>query len=542
MYHNLTKWLAIICLLILLPTCIIQNKEPDFDIIVYGATPSGVIAAYAAAKEGRSVLLIEQKGHVGGMNTSGLNTAETEHMIHQSITGYADMVYQILGTQYDSSDFEFSKRLRDLYLETGRAYAYESKVIEQVFLDLLMQAGVTVAYHEHLALVQKEDAVISSIEMTNGQIYTGRVFIDCSYEGDLMAGAGVSYTWGRESTHIYDESLAGMRFMDDTLYGRTVTEDGRLHPFFVPYDPEIHIPGAGDKRVINYNFRPTMTRENANKVPLYKPEGYDRNDFLFLLDYVNSDSSIRLGKLVGLYRRLHNKAAFNNQQNSTVSLGMFGGNLAYPDGSYGVRDSITNAHKKYTLGYLYFLANDQDVPEKLRHEVAQWGFAKDEYVDNNNFPYYLYIREARRMVSDYVHTQHDIFDNRVKIDAVTLGSHWVDAHHIQRIALSDTSFINEGRIWEVTTKPFEIPYRIMTPRASECTNLIVPVCVSASHVGFCSIRLEPTWMQLGHVAGVAAAIALGHGQSVQEIDIAQLQHQLTLQEMICKISDMSVNH
>jgi len=517
-----------------------NRDRTEYDIIVYGGTPSGVVAAYAAGVEGKNVLLIEQTGHVGGMNSSGLNTAETEHMIHNSITGYADEVYLRLGKLYDSGSFDFSPRLKELYTETGRAYAFESHVIERVFLNMLTEAGVEVVYDQFVNRVVMNGTRIGKIEMTTGQVYSGTIYIDCTYEGDLMAKAGVSYTWGREDIGTYGESLAGMRFIDDTLKGRTVTANGRLHPFFVSYDPELHIPGNGDKRVNNYNFRPTMTRIDSNRLPLYPPDNYRREDFLFLLDYVKSRPNIRLGNLVGLYPRLNNKAAFNNQQNSTVSLGMFGGNRDYPDGSYEQRKEIYLEHKNYTLGYLYFLSHDQAVPDALRKEVSGWGYARDEYTDNNHFPYYLYIREARRLQGETVQTQRDIFTDRTKQDAITLGSHWVDAHHIQRIALSDSTYINEGRIWEVVDQPYEISYKIMLPKEEECTNLLVPVCVSVSHVAFCSVRLEPTWMQLGHAAGTAAAMVIDSLQSVHKVNIPALQERLEQQGMICNIGEDSM--
>ncbi len=528
--------MRIIYLLIVFLTVFYNCKKDniaEYDIVVYGATPAGIIAAYSAASTNQKILIIEQTDHIGGMNTSGLTTAEVEHMTKESITGFAREFYIKMGKEFPDGYFETFSMGRKLNFKKGDpAFFFESHVAEQVFLEMLEKKNVEVIFNKYVTNVKTKENVIKSIELNDSNYISGKIFIDCSYEGDLMAKAGVSYTYGRESISTYNESLAGIRLIDDTIFTKTVDAQDESLPLFSKYDTIIE--GKGDKKVMTFNFRPTMTRVEDNKKDIYPPEDFDSSDFDFLADYLENYPETNIWDLIGIYKWGNNKAEFNNKQSSVISLGLFGGNTDYIEADYAKRKDIYNAHKYYTLGFLYFLANDSRVSEKLRKQTREWGYAKDEYTDNNNFPYYLYIREARRMIGEYVHKQSDIFINREKDDAITLGSHWIDCHHVQRIAISDSSFTNEGRIWEKVKKPYEISYKSIIPIKSECVNLLVPVCLSASHVGFCSIRVEPTWMQLGHVAGTAAAIAANMNKTVQDIDITLLQETLRKQGMIIK--------
>jgi hypothetical protein len=528
--------LILIFLLLLLLNC--SSKQTDYDVVVYGGTPSGVIAAVAAARNGASVILIEQTMHVGGLNTSGLITAEVNHMINKSITGIAREFYTRMGEYYSPEFFESFGQGRKLNFEPGDpAFFFESHVAEKVFNQMLEEAAVEVIYETYVQEAIKKENQIASISLTNGIELSGKVFIDATYEGDLMARSGVSYTFGRESQEKYEESYAGIRFVDDTLYGRTVAENGKLLPYFT--QNEGLIPGAADQRVMNYNFRPTMTKNPDNFVMVTKPENYNPKQFSLLSDYLSKNPDTRIWDLIGVYPRGNDKYEFNNKQHSTISLGLFGGNVDYPDADYEKREEIYQAHKDYTLGYLYFLGHDESVPEQLKKDMLSYGFCKDEFADNDHFPYYLYIREARRMIGDQVFTQHDVLENRNKEDAVALGSHWIDSHHVQRVAISDTSFTNEGRIWHTVTKPFELPYSIILPKTEESANLLVPVAASTSHVAFCAYRLEPTWMQMGHVAGTAAAMSIKSGKTLHGIAIADLQQQLKNEKMILQLEDLS---
>jgi len=507
------------------------------DVIVYGGTPGGVIAAVAAARNGASVLLVEQTQHVGGLNTSGLITAESEHMINNAITGHAREFYVRMSELLPPGYFETFYDGKQLDFQEGDpAFFFESHLAEKVFNEMLAEANVSILFNRYVDTVYRQQATIQQIGLDSGEVVSGQVFIDASYEGDLMAKAGVSYTYGRESRQQYGESYAGIRFMDDTLLARTQGADGELLPYFS--EKEGLIPGQGDQLVMNYNFRPTMTKSADNKVAVTRPANYDATQFELLGDFLQNYPETPLRKLIGIYPRGNDKYEFNNQQRAVISLGLFGGNVDYPDASYARRQEIYQAHKDYTLGFLYFLGHDPSVPEALREEMLAYGFSKDEFTDNDHFPYYLYIREARRMIGDFVMTQQDILESRAKEDAVTLGSHWIDAHHVQRVSISDSSFTNEGRIWHKVTEPYEIPYRVLLPKEEECNNLLVPVCGSLSHVAFCSYRLESTWMQMGHVTGTAAALALQQNTSVHDINIPQLQQELRDEQKILKIDNL----
>nr|WP_295934366.1 FAD-dependent oxidoreductase [uncultured Dyadobacter sp.] len=491
----------------------------QYDVIVYGGTPGGVIAAVAAAREGAKVMLIEQTGHVGGLNTSGIGTAESEHMIEETISGLP---------------LEFYARMSKFYGKDKTQFYFESHVAEKTFNDLLSEAGVKVIFNGFVQKVNKKAAAITSIRLTDGKDFAARVFIDGTYEGDLMARSGVSYTYGRESKDAYGESYAGVRFMDEPIDASPYDDSGKLMPGFV--ERSTLTEGQADRRVMNYNFRVMMSTLD-NRVPFPKPEHYNPERFILLRRLLKNKPETKFRDIIDLYAWNYPAGKFetNNKQKSVISLGHFGGNTEYPDADYKKQRAIYDDHKNWTLGLLYFLANDPSVPKALHDEVNRYGLTADEFQDNGNFPYYLYIREARRMQGALVQTQHDILDQRSKPDAICLGSHWIDSHHVQRVAVSKTQFVNEGRIWHSTTAPYEFSYRTITPKSSECTNLLVPVCLSVSHVAFCSARVESTWMQLGNSAGIAAAMAASRQQNVQAIDVPALQTRLKGKGVIISI-------
>ncbi len=497
------------------------HAQTEYDVVVYGGTPGGVMAAIAASREGSKVLLIEQTKHVGGLNTSGIGTAESEHMIEETISGLP---------------LEFYSRMSKHYGYDKTIFYFESHVAEKVMNEMLQEANVKVIYEAFVNSVKKKQKAISTIKLTNGSTIEGKVFIDATYEGDLMAKSGVSYTYGREGISEYDESLAGIRFIDEPINASPYDDAGKLLPGFVERSTQIE--GNGDNRVMNYNFR-LMLSSNPDRTPFPKPEKYDVNRFILLSRLLKNSPDTKLRDIIDMYTWQYPKGKYetNNKQKSVISLGHFGGNVAYPDANYKKRKAIYDDHKNWTLGLLYFLANDPTVPEALHKEVNQYGFTADEFKDNGNFPYYLYIREARRMKGALVQTQHDILENRTKSDAICLGSHWIDSHHVQRVAVSKTQFVNEGRIWETINKPYEFSYRSILPKKEECTNLIVPVCLSVSHVAFCSARVECTWMQLGNSAGIAAALASKENKPVQDLNTQELQTKLKNKGVI-----ISINH
>ncbi len=495
------------------------KAQEQYDVVVYGGTPGGVIAAVAAARDGAKVLLIEQTRHVGGLNTSGIGTAESEHMIEETISGLP---------------LEFYTRMSKFYGKDKVQFYFESHVAEKVFNDLLAEAGVKVVFNAFVEKVDKKSGTIRAISLTNGQQIAGRVFIDGTYEGDLMARSGVSYTYGRESREAYGESYAGVRFMDEPIEASPYDDSGKLLPGFA--ERSTLKEGQADKRVMNYNFRVVMSTL-GNRVPFPKPEHYNPGRFVLLKRLLKNKPDTRFSDIIDLYAWNYPQGKFetNNKQKSVISLGHFGGNVEYPDADYAKQKAIYDDHKNWTLGLLYFLANDPSVPKALHEEVNQYGLTADEFQDNGNFPYYLYIREARRMKGALIQTQKDILETRSKPDAICLGSHWIDSHHVQRVAVSKTQFVNEGRIWHPTTAPYEFSYRTITPKAAECTNLLVPVCLSVSHVAFCSARVESTWMQLGNSAGIAAAMAAKQGKEVQKVDMGALQAKLKEKGVIISV-------
>jgi hypothetical protein len=513
--------------------------EP-FDVVVYAATPAGISAAVAAARAGARVVLLEQTQHVGGLSTSGLVTAESEHMQLASFSGLALEVYRRLGAAYGLD---------------GPIFYWESKVAERVFEDLLAgEDGVELRLGQHVTNVEAVGGRIGALVLDDGARVAGRVVVDASYEGDVMAAAGVSYAVGREPRSAFGEPLAGIRFVerpeevasfvgevtvDEPVEVAVLDERGELLAGVQPADGMVL--GAGDRKPMVYNFRVTLS-EGPDRVEICAPDGYDATRFELLARYLHHRPETRLEEIlafspfasgeysIGPGGRTRCAAGakweLNNRQNAVISLGHPGGQFEWPDAGQEERRRIWEDHRAHNQGLLFFLAHDGDVPAPLRRQMGRFGLAPDEFADHEHWPYQLYVREARRMVGEYVLTQHDIQRDRHKHDAIALGSHWIDGHHVQRVALSPTSFRNEGRIWAQVQDPFHIPYRAITPRAEECETLLVPVCASATKVGFCPVRLEATWMAVGHAAGAAAALAVEHDVAVQRIDRGELRARL----------------
>ena len=503
------------------PSLAIVEGQDDFDVVVYGGVPCGIAAAIAASREGARVLLIEPTQHVGGLNTSGLNTAETEHMLKWTFGGIAREVYERIGRHYAKWE---------------PAYYFESHVAEKVFNDMLAEAKVTVRFGKRVEVVEKVGARIRSIGLNGGTMITAKVFVDAGYEGDLMARAGVSYTFGRESRAEFGEEKAGISF-DPPRKAATVDEAGKLLPGISGWARDFH-EGDGDMRVMNYNWRLTFSNDPATRVPIPPPQRYDRARFRLLENWLREmtagGTDVKLTDILDLYTHApgrKDKKEVNNKQAAIISIGHFGGQFDYPDGDYATRERVVADHTDYTLGLLHFLAHDESVPEKLRAEMRQYGLHREEFADNGHWPYQLYVREARRMRGAFVVTQRDVTDDRRKPDSIAMGSHFVDSHHVQRLALSPTEFVNEGRIW-LDGWAYQIPYRAITPKAEECANLLVPGAASYTHVAFCTLRLESTWMMVGHAAGVAAARAAKSGKAVQDLIVANLQERLRAQGQV----------
>ena len=484
----------------------------EYDVVVYGGTPGGIAAAISAKREGASVVLLEQTKHVGGLSTSGLNRDEGEHMDRATFGGLYERFTREAATRSGTDP------------DVRGARKWQSRIAEQVFIEMLKAAKVPVRYEQLIDGVSKDKARITELRVRGGTAYRAKVFIDATYEGDLMAAAGVSYTVGRESRETYDESLAGVRYLDKPIKVSPYDDEGELLPGIMPGKPPTEF--AASPVPICYNVRLNLSFDKNNQVPIDKPDGYDPKDHELLVRCIEAGNIKKLGQIIGLYGIPNSsKRECNNRQFSFVSMSMPGEQTAWAEASFEQREAIHKRYRDYTHGMLWFLKTDKRVPESIRNEMAQFGFCKDEWQDNNHWPWYLYIRAARRMKGRYVITQADVTDKRDKKDVIHIGSHFIDSHHVTRYAVDREHFINEGRIWQ-KGKRFDIPYRAITPKAVECENLLVPVCVSASNVAFCAIRLEPTWMHLGEAAGVAAVIAAKRDQTIQSVDVSHLQTRL----------------
>ena len=507
----------------LLLAVLLHAAPQEYDLIVYGGTAGGAMTAIAGAREGLHVLLLEPGQHIGGMATGGLS--RTDFGKKEVIGGYAMEFYWRVGLKYAMGRFA-----QDV------AWYYEPKVGEQVLREMLQEARVETKFGTRLAGqkgVVKSGARIEEIRTEDGATYKARMFSDSTYEGDLMAQAGVEYTWGRESAAQYGESLAGVRehtplhqFLDPV---RARDANGKLLPEIS--DAPKGEKGSADRKVQSYNFRMIMSDDPANQIPYPKPPGYDPHRYELLALRLAAETQ-RLGRAPHYHEEVliapipNHKADFNNQ--GAFSTDYIGGSWKYPNASYSERAAIRQAHVDYTKGFFYFLAHDPRVPKPLQEEVNQWGLAKDEFVDTNNWPHQLYVREARRMVGEFVATQKDVQTDLTKPDPIGMGSYNSDSHNVQRVEMPNGFVENEGDM-QVAVQPYQIAYRVMLPKQTQATNLLVPVCFSASHVAYSSMRMEPQYMIIGQAAGVAAAMAIQAGTAVQNVDTRALVEKLKQQ-------------
>jgi len=483
------------------------------DVMVYGASAGGTIAAIAAANEGASVILVEPGRHVGGLVSGGLGATDSGN---KSVIGGMS---------------------REFFIRTGRhydepiAWYFEPHVADQVFHGWLKEAQVPVVFGQRVDRVDKTGTHIREIRMTNGTVYRARVFMDCTYEGDLMARAGASYTVGREGMDQYGESLAGRREKCEYHQFKTAVspydENGKLLPCVYDGDPgEI---GQADHKVQAYNFRICLSNKKENQVPFPKPADYDPHRYELLKRYLQAAPELTLDKIMHIKMMPNGKTDVNN--NGAFSTDHIGGSWEYPDADYKRRKEIWDDHVSYVQGFFYFLANDPSVPKHIQDELNKWGLAKDEFLDTDHWPRQLYIREARRMVGEYVMKQADLQTDRTKEDSIGMGSYNSDSHHVQRIPTPDGAVINEGDM-QVPVRPYEISYRALVPKQDECENLLVPVCFSASHVAYSSMRMEPQYMIMGHASGLAAAWAVRNDTPVGKVDIVWLQKRLREQGQV----------
>ena len=510
----------------------------EADVVIYGGTSAGVVAAVQAKKMGHSVLLIEPTRHIGGLTSGGLGMTDSGN--RTVIGGMSREFYQRVRQHYEQdSAWTWEKKADYKFLKENAdsLWRFEPHVAEQIFHDMLREVGVEAIFGERLDLkngVKKDGTRLISITMESGKTFAGKIFIDATYEGDVMAKAGVSYAVGRESNAKYGEKLNGVQ-----------TAQAKSHQFLRAVDPYIKAgdptsgllpgihaggPGAegeGDQRVQAYNFRMCLTDLPENRVAFPKPEGYDPLRYELLARYLTS----KWNDVFGNHPFMPNRKTDTNNHGGfgTDDIGM---NYDYPDGDYATRERIIKEHETYQKGLMWFLVNDPRVPAAVRERVGRWGLAKDEFTDNGNWPHQIYVREARRMISDYVHTEQDCRRTRVTPESVGMGSYNMDSHNCQRYVDAKGHVRNEGDVEVNPGAPYMISYRSLRPKAEECTNLLVPVCISSSHIAYGSVRMEPVFMILGQSAATAAAIALDDNVDVQHVAYDKLSARLLADKQI----------
>lgn len=533
-----------------------QSNTTAYDIVIYGGTSAGVTAAIQASRMRKSVVLIEPTSRIGGLTTGGLG--QTDIGNKQAIGGLSREFYENIKTYYDNPK-NWKWQSKSEYRDGGQTmtkenettmWTFEPSAALAVFKQMMEKENIKLVYNERLNRkngVQKTGNKISSIEMQSGRTFTGDVFIDATYEGDLMATAGVSYTRGRESNEQYGETLNGVQAnrINTTLTG-TVSRNSLYHNFLPRVDPYVikgdvesgllpnivaspGIAGEGDNKIQAYCFRMCLTDAPENRVPFKKPKVYNELDYeLLFRNFEARTGAIRDMYFYGNSLLPWINAGMPNRKTDTnnkfgFSTDYIGKNYEYPEASYAERDKIITDHRNYQMGLMWSLANHPRIPKEVRDEASRWGTAKDEFERPDGWQQQLYIREARRMIGAYVMTQHNCEGLHIPDDPVGLGAYGMDSHHVQRYVGANGYVQNEGNVEAHGFNPYPISYKSLVPKKEECENLIVPVCLSASHIGFGSIRMEPVFMVLGQSSAVAASLAIDNNAAVQDVPYQKLK-------------------
>ena len=508
-------------LLFLLLPCSLHAQQPTtVDVCVYGGTSAGVMAAYAAKKAGKSVLLIEPGQHLGGLSAGGLGATDIGNKF--AVTGLARDFYRRIGKHYGKLE----------------QWTFEPHVAENLFKQYIREASVPVLMNHRLTGATVTGKVINHITVEDAaspsakknRIIYAKQFIDCTYEGDLMAKVGVAYTVGREANSQYGETWNGVQLLDKHQF-----PDG-VDPYVVPGKPESGLlygvsnaklasNGSGDRAIQACNYRMCLTDNPANRIPISRPADYDSTKYELLLRQIQRKEPRELTwNLMHFVMMPNRKTDINNC--GGFSTDMIGANFDYADATYARRAEIIHDHESYTKGLFYFISHDPRMPKHLRDEMLNWGYPKDEYADNEHFSHQLYIREARRMVGDYVMTQANCEGKAVVTDGIGMAAYTMDSHNCQRLVVN--GYVrNEGDVQVGGFPPYPVSYRSMVPERGSVQNLLVPVCLSATHIAYGSIRMEPVFMVLAQSAAVAACQAIDEGKAVQNIDVKKLQTQLS---------------
>ena len=519
---------VLLCVLFF-PSQLIAQAEIKSDVIVYGATPGGFCAAIAAAREGVSVILLEPTGHIGGVNTGGLCFSDSNQTVRQTVLGLFDEWHTRIEEDYQGRGVKLPY---DVKVKDHSEWTYEPHVAMRVTKAMLNEAGVKVLTGARIRTVSKQAARITKLVTSNGE-FEAKVFIDGTYEGDLMAASGVRWTLGREGRNEFGESYAGKQYPKSKLGISGMGDDGKPLPLITT--TEAGADEAGDSYVMVYSFRLCVTKDPTIRVPFPEPNHYDPARFEVVRRYLEQEK--RPGILWDLYKLPGNKFDANNGIAKQFSMGLVGACNGWCEADEAGRVKIWEAHKQYTLEMFRFLTTDPVVPERLRKELGEYGLCRDEFPESDHWSPQLYVREGRRMVGAYILSQKDIIDDPQKTDPIAVSSFPIDSHDCQRVGTA-SYVLNEGTIRPVRMAgrkhgyPYHVPYRAITPKASECENLLVPVALSSTHVGISSIRVEPTWMVLGQSAGIAAALSSQRSVAVQSLPYAALRERLLAQNQV----------
>lgn len=510
------------------------HAQHVFDVVVYGGTAGGITSAIQVAKSGKTVAILEPGGHLGGMSVEGLGGSDIDnHREFQNspaVGGLSLEFYKRIAKVYGKKE-ALENALKNRIKEPS-LWRFESHVAEKVFNQWVAEHNIKVFLNQQLSerenAVLKKGTMITEIRTGKGVSFKAAVFIDATIEGDLLAGAGVSTVVGREANDLYGETLNGIRAETDHAQFSV-----KVDPYKIPGDKESGViptiqdeplgrPGAGDKRLQAFCFRVCLTKKADNQIPFYLPGNYRRSDYEIYLRYIKAG-----GKLYRPGASLPNGKTDLGAWHD-LSHNLYGMNMAYPEGSYAVRKKVLEQHKTFTQGLFYFLGNDPEVGRldpDLQKEWKAWGYAKDEFTDNRGFPRMFYVRDARRMVSDYVITEHHVRkQNPTPVEDPVAMAFWpTDVHSVRRIVKDgyayNEGFVFGGDYW----RPLPVSYRSLVPKASECTNLLTPTCPSSSHIAYGAIRLEWTFMALGEACGVAAAEAVRQKSTVQQVPYSTLK-------------------
>jgi hypothetical protein len=537
------RQLILVFLFLFLASSADSQTTKEYDLVIYGGTAAAVTAAVQAKQMGKTVIIVSPDKHLGGLSSGGLGFTDTGNKA--VIGGLAREFYHRVWRHYnDPAAWTWEKR--EHFGNKGQGtpamdganrtmWIFEPHVAEQVFEDLIKEHQITVVRNEWLNRktgVKKTGGRIASITMLSGKRYAGKMFIDATYEGDLMATAGVDYHVGREGQDVYGEKWAGIQ--TGVLHHRHHFDavSKRISPYVVPGDPKSGVLprisaappgefGKGDKKLQAYCFRMCLTDHAENRIPFAKPAGYDPKQYELLVRIYEAGWRETFDK----YDRIPNQKTDTNNH-GPMSTDNIGFNYDYPDASYERRRQIIKEHEVYQKGLLYFIANDPRIPKDVQAAMRTWGLAKDEFKDNGGWPHQIYVREARRMIGSYVMTEHELLKKRATPDPVGMGSYSIDSHNIQRYITPEGYVQNEGDIGVSTQGPYSIAYGSLTPKKGQADNLLVPVCASTSHIAYGSIRMEPVFMILGQSAATAAVLAIDGKTSVQDVPYQKLREQL----------------